>query len=296
MQRKVFITYFAHGPIVDNEKGIATGWLSGELSNIGIQQLKKLKKSLTKKRFDAIFCSDLKRAIDSAKIIFSGTKIPIIPDARLRECDYGSLNGASAEEVEKMAEKCIESPFPSGESYNGVEKRIRNFLADLSEHYAGKSIAIVSHKAPQLALEVITKGKTWQQAIKEDWRNKKPKEWKPGWEYTFSINWNAQYNKLVRDKIPEIIKKDGFVPITHFALDEEYLQKLKEKLKEETQEFIENNSEEELADLLEIIYALCYFKRIKNSSLEKSRKNKAKERGAFKKRIILEEIKAKGDA
>jgi hypothetical protein len=45
----------------------------------------------------------------------------------------------------------------------------------------GKTVAIVAHQAPQLALEVLLKGKTWQEAIKEDWRNKK--EWKPGWNY-----------------------------------------------------------------------------------------------------------------
>jgi len=51
----------------------------------------------------------------------------------------------------------------------------------LKENYDGKSIAIVAHKAPQLALDVIIKKKTWKQAMKEDWR--KTKTWKPGWDY-----------------------------------------------------------------------------------------------------------------
>ncbi len=62
-----------------------------------------------------------------------------------------------------------------------VEARIRDFCTDLKENYDGKHIAIVAHKAPQLAFQVITEGKTWEEAIKEDWR--KAKNWQPGWTY-----------------------------------------------------------------------------------------------------------------
>lgn len=99
-----------------------------------------------------------------------------------------------------------------------------------------------------------------------------------------------KYNKLIRDKIPEIIKQDRSVPITHIANDQEYWSKLKEKLKEEVDEFLRNSTEEELADVLEVINAICDFKKIDRQKLELLRKNKAKERGGFKKRIILEEV------
>ena len=62
-----------------------------------------------------------------------------------------------------------------------VEKRVRDFCKFLVEKYDGKKIAIVAHKAPQFALEVITKGITWEEAIEKDWR--KTKAWQPGWEY-----------------------------------------------------------------------------------------------------------------
>ncbi len=100
-----------------------------------------------------------------------------------------------------------------------------------------------------------------------------------------------KYNKLVRDKIPEIIKQKGKVPITHIADDEEYWQKLKEKLKEEVDEFLKDNKEEELADILEIIYAICDFKKIDKQELEIRRKKKAEKRGSFKNKIILDETK-----
>lgn len=98
-----------------------------------------------------------------------------------------------------------------------------------------------------------------------------------------------KYDKLVRDKIPEIIRRDGKIPITHIANDKEFWEKLKEKLKEEADEFIENDNEEELGDILEIIYSICYFKNINEEELEINRKKKAQERGGFSGRVILDE-------
>lgn len=98
-------------------------------------------------------------------------------------------------------------------------------------------------------------------------------------------------SKLVRDKIPEIIKQNGKVPVTHIAADEEYWQKLKEKLSEEVNEFLESDKEEELADILEVINAICDHKGIDKEKLELLRKKKTEERGAFKDKIILDETK-----
>lgn len=175
----VRITYFVHGTTTDNENGIATGWSQGKLSNLGKKQCIELKKLIKGKKFDAIFCSDLKRAADSAKLVFPKSKI--IRSKRLRECNYGRMTGKSANLVDGMTLKCITKPFPGGESYRDVERRVRSFLKDVKKKYSGKSIAIVSHRGPQLALDVILKGKTWKQAVKQDWRHKKA--WKPGWKY-----------------------------------------------------------------------------------------------------------------
>ena len=71
--------------------------------------------------------------------------------------------------------------FPNGESLKDVEKRIREFIYYVKENYSGKTIGIVAHRATQLALEVITKNITWEEAIKNDWR--KTGDWQPGWRY-----------------------------------------------------------------------------------------------------------------
>lgn len=100
-----------------------------------------------------------------------------------------------------------------------------------------------------------------------------------------------KHNKLVRDKIPEIIMKKNAVPITHIASDDEYWKKLKEKLQEEVDEFMKDGNDEELADILEVIYAIYDFKKIDKNKLELLRKKKAEERGGFKDKIILDETK-----
>ena len=176
----VKITYFVHGTTTDNEKDISSGWKDVELSRLGIEQSKNLPNQIGNKNFDAVFCSDLKRAVDSAKISF-GRKFEIKIDKRLRECNYGDYNGKSSKIVEPMQEEYISKKFPNGESYEDVKNRIEDFLNYLRENHDGKSVAIIAHKAPQLALDVFIKGKTWEQAFAEDWRKKKA--WKPGWEY-----------------------------------------------------------------------------------------------------------------
>ena len=174
------ITYFVHGTTTDNEKEISSGWFDVGLSKLGVKQSIDLKDQIKGKKFDAVFCSDLKRAVDSTKLTFED-EIPIITDARLRECNYGKYNAQPSNIVEPMQEKMITERFPEGESYNDVKARISDFLDFLKQNYDGKSIAIVAHKAPQLALDVLLKEKPWEEAFAEDWR--KIKAWRPGWEY-----------------------------------------------------------------------------------------------------------------
>lgn len=174
------ITYFAHGETLDNGKQISSGWSDAELSESGISQCYRLKDQIKGKKFDVVFCSDLKRSVHSAKLIFEGVE-PIILDSRLRECNYGKYNAQPSSIVEPLQEKAIKVRFPDGESYEDVKKRVTDFLEFLKKNYEGKSVAIVAHKASQLAFEVLLKGKTWEQAFEQDWR--KSKSWRPGWEY-----------------------------------------------------------------------------------------------------------------
>ncbi len=176
----VHITYFVHSTTTDNEEKRASGWNDVPLSARGEEQAQALRELIQDRHFDAVFTSDLSRAVRTADIAFESS-IPHIADARLRECDYGEHTGGPAEIVEPLQEKSIETPMPGGESYEDVKLRIADFLSMLHEEYDGKRIAIVAHKAPQLALDVLLRGMIWEEAFAKDWR--KRKEWQPGWEY-----------------------------------------------------------------------------------------------------------------
>ena len=176
----ITITYFVHGTTTDNEKNISSGWADVVLSALGKEQSLELQKHIIGQHFDVVFCSDLQRAVDSAELTFGNTVL-IQRDARLRECNYGTYNGQASDIVEPLQEQNITTPFPEGESYEEVKTRIRDFLHDIQKDYDGKTVAIVAHKAPQLALDVLLRAKTWEEAFEEDWR--KQKAWQPGWKY-----------------------------------------------------------------------------------------------------------------
>ena len=93
--------------------------------------------------------------------------------------------------------------------------------------------------------------------------------------------------KLVRDKIPEIIIKKWETPSSYKADNKEYSWRLREKLQEEILEFLESDETEELADILEVIYAICDDKWITMTDIEKIREKKKEERWWFEKRIVL---------
>jgi len=99
----------------------------------------------------------------------------------------------------------------------------------------------------------------------------------------------TRYDKLVRDRIPEIIRKRGVEPKTRIAGDEEYWTKLKEKLAEEVKEFLDSESAEEIADILEVLDACCDRKGFRMEEILRLKEWKAVERGGFKEKIILEE-------
>ena len=96
--------------------------------------------------------------------------------------------------------------------------------------------------------------------------------------------------KLVRDKIPEIIRADGGKPVTRILDEKEYLQELIEKLREEVEEFAETPNVEELADIKEVTIAIREALGIHAGELEDVRRSKANKNGHFKQRIYLEGV------
>ena len=170
------IIYYVHGTTFDNASKKCSGWKQVELNDLGKEQAINLGKN-TPYKFDVLFTSDLIRAKESAKLAFP--KLQSIEDKRLRECNYGDLDGEDKNQI--IYEDHINNPFPNGESLKDVEKRLRDFFKYVKENYKDKTIGIIAHRAPQLAIEVITKNISWEEANANDWR--KTGAWQPGWEY-----------------------------------------------------------------------------------------------------------------
>lgn len=175
----VTIIFEAHGTTFDNEAHLSSGWNDVELSPLGIQQSIEMGERYTADHFDAIFCSDLKRAVDSAKIGF-GERFPIMIDKRLRECDYGDFTQHPSAEVGVQKPKRIHEPFPHGESYEQTSVRMRSFLDDLKKNYDGKRVMVIGHRATQYGLEHWILGKPYTEIIPALWH------WQPGWTYTLA--------------------------------------------------------------------------------------------------------------
>lgn len=99
-----------------------------------------------------------------------------------------------------------------------------------------------------------------------------------------------KYNKLVRDKMPEIIEENGGIPISRILDDKEYKKCLDEKLIEEVKEYLKDDNEEELADVYEVFINILKYKGIELKKIEELALEKRLKRGGFDKKIYLEEV------
>ena len=99
----------------------------------------------------------------------------------------------------------------------------------------------------------------------------------------------VKYDKLIRDRVPEIISNSGAKYKTHIANDDEYWEKLRTKLSEKVEEFLKDPSVDELADIVEIVHAIADFKFGGSGNVNDVKMVKFRERGGFEKRLILDE-------
>jgi broad specificity phosphatase PhoE len=106
------LVYETHSTTTDNEAGIATGWREGELSETGREQAEALGERRRDDGLAVVFTSDLARAIETAEIAFAGSDLPRRQDPRLRECNYGELNGRPVAEIDSLKPTRIDEPYP----------------------------------------------------------------------------------------------------------------------------------------------------------------------------------------
>ena len=171
------IVYETHSISEDNEQGIATGWLPGRLSDAGRNNAAALGRRRCDDGLAAVFVSDLERAIETVEVAFAGSDIPVLMDWRLRECDYGQLNGAAAPEVHRDRRRYLDLPYPGGESWRQAAERVSRFLSDLPLRWDGQRILVVGHAATRWGLEHFLNGEDLEEVITADFA------WQEGWEY-----------------------------------------------------------------------------------------------------------------
>jgi broad specificity phosphatase PhoE len=173
----VEIVFETHSLTTDNERGVATGHLPGTLSEAGRRFAAELGARRRDDGISVVFSSDLARAVETAEIAFGGTELPIRLDARLRECDYGVLNGGPVSEVEAARAGHLDEPFPGGESYRQVVERTRSLLRDLEAEWDGRRVLLIGHSANRWALDHLLLGEALEELVAA------PFDWREGWEY-----------------------------------------------------------------------------------------------------------------
>jgi broad specificity phosphatase PhoE len=171
------LVYETHSITVDNEAGIGTGWLPGRLSETGRDLARALGDRRREDGLAVVFSSDLARAVETAEIAFGDSGIPVRKDSRLRECNYGELNGRPIPEINAERVRRIDEPFPGGESYRDVVDRTRGFLDDLSPEFDDARVLLIAHSANRWALENLLLGTALEDLVLA------PFEWQEGWTY-----------------------------------------------------------------------------------------------------------------
>jgi 2,3-bisphosphoglycerate-dependent phosphoglycerate mutase len=172
------VVFETHATTVDNETGHATGWLPGELSAIGRGQARELGQRRRDDSINTIVASDLRRAVETVEFGFAGLATPVAFDARLRECNYGHLNGAPVAELRRPDHR--DTPYPDGESWRQAIDRIGLWLVEARTAYDGQRVLVIGHTATKWAFDEIVTGVPLAHSLVA------PFDWQPGWEYRIS--------------------------------------------------------------------------------------------------------------
>ncbi|MBV9231895.1 MAG: histidine phosphatase family protein [Chloroflexi bacterium] len=176
------VFYSPHMTSVDNEAGRASGHADVPLSAQGRKLAQELGQHYATEALDAIFCSDLQRASSTAEIAFAGRDLSVVPDARLREYDYGDMTQYPVAVVEQEFPRRVREPFPNGESLLMVMQRVGAFLRDVLREYDGKRIVVIGHRATRYGLQYWCGDASLEEIVGTPW------EWRevPIWRYEVS--------------------------------------------------------------------------------------------------------------
>ena len=161
--------------------GIASGHRDPDLAPRGIEECAERRSRWTRRHFDLVVSSDLLRSRRTAEMAFEHRDIALRIDTRLRECDYGTLNGAPRGHVDAKRASCIRTPFPEGESYEDVATRTRALLQGLLREHPHGTVLLIGHHAQRVVLPHVVNRVPLALALARAATDK----WQPEWEYTW---------------------------------------------------------------------------------------------------------------
>ena len=165
-----------HGRTEWNETGRYQGSSDVGLSSGGLQEAEALGRRLAGERIDAIYCSDLKRAVETAEAVARGRDLKLITHKELREIDFGGLEGLTFGEIDRRypgidwwTARDPDMKLPQGESVSQLAKRVRRFLAELGGHSDEETALVVAHGGTLRAVICLVLGLSlehwWQISI-----------------------------------------------------------------------------------------------------------------------------------
>jgi alpha-ribazole phosphatase/probable phosphoglycerate mutase len=148
-----------HGETKENRLGLIIGQNPGHLSTTGKQSLVNLKKSIDLLHIDVVYSSDLKRCVDSAKLLFTGRNVDIKLESRLREINFGDLQGKPFSALKGDYLHDIGRKFPGGESNEEFIKRTIDAVNDIVKSKSAKDIVIICHSGTISIIQAAVKNK-----------------------------------------------------------------------------------------------------------------------------------------
>lgn len=142
-----------HGETVDNANKIMQGQTQGQLNEEGVRQARQLRDEMASEQLDAIIASDLKRSVDTARIVAEPHGLEVVTTPLLRERDWGSFTGRYIPDLK-------DEVWPDDiETLEALQARSRAFLDFIRSTYAGKRVLAVGHGIVNKAIQAVHYGK-----------------------------------------------------------------------------------------------------------------------------------------
>ncbi|CAN5651580.1 alpha-ribazole phosphatase [soil metagenome] len=156
------LSVIRHGETIENARGIVQGQLPGELSGRGIVQAQKAAESIHGQSFDYVYCSDLKRCVDTAQyLLINHQDISLVHTSDLREISFGIYQGKHVDEIpdwESTEGDFYTRQLPAGETINEFRSRTVRFVNQLFSRHADDHLLVVTHGGNMRIIKSVIEG------------------------------------------------------------------------------------------------------------------------------------------